>query len=236
MRSDLTVALFRARDEARASAAALAERGFTAALAPVTELVATGAEPPLAAFDFAVATSAHALALASPAALAAARGLPLHVVGGKTAAAAARAGLAAQATAPDVAALVPGLPPGRALYLAGRDRKPDLEAALAGRLEAVVVYEARARDGWSDEERAAVAAARAALHYSERSAELAFGLAEGAGLAAAFRRMPHVGLSRAVAGRLAALGAKRVMFPPKPAQEPLFDALEAALADYGGRA
>ncbi len=105
--------------------------------------------------------------------------LPLYVVGGKTAAAAARAGLVAQATAGDVAALVPSLPQGRALYLAGRDRKPDLEAALAGRIATVVVYEARARAGWDEAEAQAVAAAAVALHYSERSAELALTLRRG---------------------------------------------------------
>jgi len=232
MRSDLTVALFRARDDARGSAAALRERGVAVALAPVTEAVATGAAPPEGPFAFAVASSAHALALASPEALAAARGSPLYAVGGKTAAAAARVGLSAEVTAPDVAALVPALPQGRALYLAGRDRKPDLEAALAGRLAVVVVYEARARAGWDEDEARAVAAACAALHYSERSAELAIAFAQQAGLAAAFRRLPHVCLSRAVAGKLAAFGATRAFWPQKPAQEPLFDTLEAALADY----
>ena len=233
MRSGLTVALFRARDEASASARLLAGRGIAAALAPVTELAATGAEPPLAAFDFAIATSAHALAMASPGALAAVRRAPLYVVGGKTAAAAARAGLEAAAAASDVATLTPGLPHGRALYLAGRDRKPDLEAALGARVAVVVVYEARARAGWDEDEARAVAAASAALHYSDRSAELAFRFAEQAGFAAAFRRLPHVCLSRAVAGRLVAFGTQRAFWPQTPAQEPLFDTLESALADYG---
>jgi uroporphyrinogen-III synthase len=233
MPSGLTVALFRARDEARASASLLAGRGIVAALAPVTELAATGAAPPQGDFDFTVATSAQALALASPAALAALAGTPLYVVGGKTAAAAARAGVKTAATASDVAALVPVLPGGRGLYLAGRDRKPDLEAALGERVAVVVVYEARARAGWDEEEARGVAEAAAALHYSERSAELALRFAEAAGHAAAFRRLPHVCISRAVAGRVAESGAKRVMFPHKPTQEPLFDALEAALADYG---
>ena len=232
MRPDLTVALFRARDDARASAAALQPRGVAVALAPVTEVVATGAAAPEGPFAFALASSAHALALASPEALTAARGLPLYVVGGKTAAAAARVGLAAHMTAPDVAALVPALPEGRALYLAGRDRKPDLEAALAGRLAVVVVYEARARAGWDEDEARGVAAASAALHYSERSAELAIRFAEQAGCAAAFRRLPHVCLSRAVAEKLAAFGVTRALWPQTPAQEPLFDTLEAALADY----
>ena len=37
----------------------------------------------------------------------------------------------------------------------------------------------------------------------------------------------------AVAGKLAEFGAKRAFWPQAPAQEPLLDALESALADYG---
>jgi uroporphyrinogen-III synthase len=228
----LTVALFRPRADALATAAALAERGLAAAFAPVTEIAATGAAPPPGLFDYAVASSAHALALATPETLAAARELPLHVVGAKTAAAAARAGLVAATSAADVATLLPTLPPGRALYLAGRDRKPDLEAALGDRVAVVVVYEARERSRWSAEEAAGVAEAPAALHYSERSAALAAAFAEAAGLGQAFRRKLHVCLSRQVAAPLAALGVKRAFWPQRPAQEPLLDALESALADY----
>ncbi len=205
-----------------------------AAIAPVVEICATGSAPPVGPFDFAVATSAKAIEFASPGALAAARGAPLYVVGEKTAAAARRAGLSPQAPAPEIAALLPQLPAGRALYLAGRDRKPDLEAALGARAETLVVYEARARAGWDEDEARALGAASAALHYSERSAALAVAFAEKAGLAAAFRRIPHVCLSRQVAAPLAGLGVRRALWPQRPDEETLLDALESALADHFG--
>jgi uroporphyrinogen-III synthase len=225
----LTVALFRARADASRSAEALAQLGLVAAFAPVVELAATGAPPPPGPFDFVIATSAKAIALASREALAAARA-PLYVVGERTAAAARRAGLAPEIVADDIAALIPALPRGRALYLAGADRKADLDAGAA----VLVVYEARARPAWEEAEAHAVAAASAALHYSERSATLAIALAEAAGLGAAFRRLPHVCLSRAVAAPLAAFGVRRALWPAAPQEAALLDVLETALADHAG--
>lgn len=227
----LRIALFRAGEDAAGSAAALARRGLAAALAPVLEFGATGAPPPPGPFDFVVATSARALDFAPTAAL---RGLPLHVVGERTAAAARRVGFARVGSpAADVAALAPTLPPGRVLYLAGRDRKPALELALGGRIATWVVYEARARAGWDAAEAAAVATAAAALHYSRRSAELAAVCAERAGIAAAFRGLPQVCLSRDVAGPFAARGFPHVYWPSRPERALLLDVLETALADRG---
>ncbi|MDE3176444.1 MAG: uroporphyrinogen-III synthase, partial [Pseudomonadota bacterium] len=81
MAAKATIALFRAREDAAGSAAALAQRGLAAALAPVIEIGATGAPAPEGPFDFAIASSAKAFAFADAAALAALIGLPLHVVG-----------------------------------------------------------------------------------------------------------------------------------------------------------
>ncbi len=227
-----TVALFRAREDALASAAALAARGVRAVLAPVLEFAGTEAPPPPGPFDFVVAASAKAIAYAAPEAL---RAAPLYVVGERTEAAARAAGLVPAAPAAfEIAALLPILPHGRALYLAGRHRRPDLEAALGARASTLVVYEARARGAWSDAEAQAVAMAQAGLHYSERSAALAAGLAERAQVAAAFRRMPHVCLSRSVAAPLAAFGVTRAMWPRHPAEAALLDTLESALADLAG--
>ena len=225
-----TVALFRARQDALRSAEALSRRGFAAAVAPVVELAATGAPPLPGPFDFVVATSAKAISFASPEVLAARA--PLYVVGEKTAAASRRLGLAPQVVAADIAGLTPRLPKGCALYLAGADRKPDLEAALGARAVTLIVYEARARAGWDETEARAVAAASAALHYSERSATLALALAEKAGLGAAFRRIPHVCLSRAVATPLR--GLRCALWPATPEEPALLDALESALADHLG--
>ncbi len=229
-----TVALFRAPDDARAAAEALAERGVEAVLAPVIAYAATGALPPDGAFDFAVATSPRAIELASSAALAAAAPLKLYVVGEKTAAAARAAGLAPEAPASEIAALLPRLPQGRALYLAGRDRKPDLEAAPGRNVAALVVYEARAREAWTPAEAQAVASAQAALHYSERSAALACALARKAGVEAQFRRLVHVGLSRAAIAPLLALNVRRAMWPRTPTEAALLDTLENVLGDLPG--
>ena len=225
--------MFRAAEDAEASARALFERGFEAAPAPATEIAATGAEPPAQRFDFVVATSAKAFVHATPAVIAAARDLPLHVVGEKTAETARLAGLAAQTIAPDVAALIAALDglAGRALYLAGRDRRPELETALGPAATPLVVYEARARESWGAEEIDAVSKASAALHYSARGAALAVELARAAGLSAAFARMPHVCLSARAADPLRDSGAKRVLWPAAPDEPHLFDTLETAIAD-----
>lgn len=219
------VALFRVAEDAAATCERLAARGFEAALAPVTQIVALANAPPAGPFDFAVATSAKAFAFGAGATLG---GLPLFVVGEKTAQAARRAGLDPSAAADDVAALRALLPQGRALYLAGRDRKPDLEAALAGRVAVVEVYAAQARAGWRPEEAEGVACATAALHYSARGAALAAALAARAGVGPAFLRLTHVCLSRETAAPLAGAGAARALWPRRPTEEALLDVLESA--------
>ena len=237
----------RARDDAARSAALLRARGFLAALAPATQIRATGAAPPPGPFDAVVATSAKAIALLAPSARAAIVGPPLYVVGQRTAYAAREAGMAvAGEAAPDVAALSAALllrlaPRSRVLYLAGRERKNALEAALsqAGHLtRAMEVYAAEARAAWSEDEARAVAGCGAALHYSRRSAALAVALAERAGLADPFRALLHVCLSADAGEPLRAVGALRLAWASEPREERLIDALERALAgaDGGGRA
>jgi uroporphyrinogen-III synthase len=223
----LKVAVFRDSQDAGATQGQLAVRGFEAALAPVTEIVAFAVPAPAGPFDFAVATSARAFAFGSGGALA---GLPLFVVGEKTAQAAQRQGLAPAPAADDVESLLPRLPAGRALYWAGRDRKPDLERALAGRVEVVETYAAQARAGWRPEEAEAVAGAVAALHYSARGAALAAAFAEVAGMGPAFLRLTHVCISREAAAPLAAAGAPRALWPQRPTESALLDVLESALA------
>src|ERR1019366_4802217 len=92
--------------------------------------------------------------------------IPLYVVGARAARAARDTGLAvAGEPAADAAALAErlarALPPGaRLLYLAGRDRKPTLETALAAAglvVQAVELYAAESRETWSAGEARAVA-------------------------------------------------------------------------------
>jgi uroporphyrinogen-III synthase len=239
------IALMRARDEAERSAALLRARGFLTALAPATEVRATGALPPPGPFDAVVATSAKAIALLAPAARERIAGAPLFVVGRRTARAARDAGMRiAGEPAPDVAALVAALlqrlaPRSRVLYLAGRDRRKALEAALneAGHLTTTVeIYAAEARAAWSEAEARAIATCGAALHYSRRSAALAVALAERAGLADRFRALLHVCLSRDAGEPLRAFGAPRLAFASQPRENELIDALERALAASDGGA
>lgn len=228
----------RARDEAARSAAFLRSRGFLPALAPAIEIHASGALPPPGRFDVVAATSARAIALLAPAARAAIVGPPLYVVGERTAEAAAQAGMRiALRPAPDVAALVAALldrlaPHSRLLYLAGRERKDALEAAVseAGHIvTAMEVYAAEARAAWSDEEARAVAECDAALHYSSRSAALALDLAERAGLAGAFRALVHVCISAQAGAPLRVCGAARLAYAREPREDRLVEALERAL-------
>lgn len=208
------VALFRAGEDARKSAARLSALGFEAVIAPVLEPVALDAALPSGRFDAAAATSAKALDFARPALLAAISRAPLFVVGAAGEAAAARRGRSVAASAGDAAelaqVLVAALPShARVLYLAGADRKPELENALIRAGLSVVtleVYAARARLEWSAEEALAVASCRAALHYSRRSAELASDLAARAGILPQWREMAHVAISVDAAEPLGASG------------------------------
>jgi uroporphyrinogen-III synthase len=231
------IALTRAQDDAEATAAELAARGYEAVIAPAIEIRALPAAPPEGRFDALVATSPRAIWALRDGDRARLAALPLHVAGARAADAAAKAGLALVGEpAADAAALAERLartlPPGaRLLYLAGRDRKPTLEGALAAAgliVQAVEVYVAEARGAWSLPEAEAVAACDSALHYSRRTAGLAIGLAARAGLAEHFRALLHVCLSADVAEPLAAAGAKQIVAAAAPDEAHLLAALERA--------
>jgi len=231
------IALLRAEDDAEATAAELAARGFEAAIAPAIEIHTLPAALPQGPFDALVATSRRAIQALCAADCARLANIPLHVVGARAARAARDAGLAfADEPAADAAGLAERLartlPPGaRLLYLAGRDRKPMLEAALAAAgfsVEAVELYAAEVRETWSGRETGAVAGCDAALHYSRRTAALAVTLAARSGLAERFRLLLHVCLSADVAEPLAAAGAARIVVAAAPDEAHLMTALERA--------
>jgi uroporphyrinogen-III synthase len=237
------IALMRARDEAEASAARLAAHGFAPVRAPVLTIRTLAATLPPGPFDALIATSPRALVALAETDRAALGRLPLHVVGARAAGAAREARFALRGEpAPDAARLaerlIASLAPGaRLLYLAGRDRKAGLEAALAAaghRVVAVALYQAEAREAWSASEAEAVAGCAAALHYSRRSAALAVALAERAGIAERFKAMAHVCLSPAVAAPLEALGASQIVTADAPDEASLIAALEQALAAAAG--
>ncbi len=232
------IALMRAEDDSEATAAELAARGYEAVIAPAIEIRALSAPPPEGRIDALVATSPrafHALGEVDRARLAK---IPLHVVGARAARAAREVGFAlAGEPAADAAALAKRLartlPPGaRLLYLAGRDRKPTLEASLAAAglvVQAVELYAADARAAWSAREARAVAGCDGALHYSRRTAALAVALAGRAGLAERFRALLHVCLSADVAEPLAADGAARTVRADAADEAHLMAALERVL-------
>ena len=96
--------------DAERSAVLLRARGFEPVLAPVIQIVATGAEPPDEKFDAIIATSANAFAFLSQKARADLGGLKLYVAGERTAAAAIAAGFdAPEETADDARALAASL-------------------------------------------------------------------------------------------------------------------------------
>ena len=127
----MEVVLTRARDDAEGSAARLAALGVSATIVPVTQILSLEWRAP-GRIDAVIATSRHAFAgftgrdVAERAALTA---LPLYAVGPATAAAAREVGFGdLRVAAGDAQALVDLLvltnARGRALYLAGVDRKP----------------------------------------------------------------------------------------------------------------
>ena len=223
------VALFRARRDAAVSAARLRRLGFSVACLPAIEIRPRAVRPRRARYDAVIATSGAAflgggLSDASS---------PLFVVGGHAARAAkARGWRLASPPAPDAARLTETLrgalqPGASVLYLAGRDRKAAIEAALgdAFALEVVEAYAAEARDKWRPGEARALAFCVAGLHYSRRSAELAATLAKSSGAESRFLELEHVCLSRDVAEPLEAAGAARIAIAESPDEAALFRAL-----------
>ena len=231
------IALMRASEESERSAARLAELGHAGIVAPATVVLETRATVPPGRYDAVVATSAKAFDLLSASSRDAVLATSLFVAGAQTARAAKARGLEVEASAKDAAALAESLrerlpPASRVLYLAGRERKSDLERALVAaghRVTPIEVYVAEARRAWSCEEARALSGCDAALHYSTRSAELALRLAEGAGIAARFRELLHVCISEDAASPLRANCATRVRSASAPDEDALFDALARAL-------
>jgi uroporphyrinogen-III synthase len=227
----------RPADEAGRTAARLVALGHEPVLAPVLDIAATGAQIPAGPYDLAIATSARAFAgLAAVAGVAA----PLACVGEKTAAAGRQAGFAVAAVAPDAERLVDGLlrgsEPRKALYLAGRERRAELEIRLraAGwRVDLVEVYEARAVAAWPAAVMAALDAGAldGVLHYSPRSAELALAL-----IGEARAGLAHYCLSRAVAEVCAGrVDADRLFVASQPTEDCLMTLLGRRDASHGGR-
>ena len=230
------VALFRERKDANASAARLRRLGYSVACLPVIEIRTRPVRRQRSHYDAVIATSDKAFHADG----ASDTSSPLYVVGARTGRAAeARGWRLASAPAREADELVRTLAGvlkagASVLYLAGRDRKEVIEAALAERfeLEVAETYAAEARAAWRPTEARSLASCVAALHYSRRSAGLAATLAKTAGVEACFLKLKHVCMSRDVAEPLQAIGAGRIAIAETPDEAGLFRRLREELGGF----
>jgi uroporphyrinogen-III synthase len=240
---DMLVLLTRALDESNRTAARLASEGHDAVLSPVLDMVPTGAIWPAGVIDGVIATSARAFELLSAAPdwplPEARRLLPLLLVGERTQEGARERGFdGPPLIGPDSKTLAREIAsrfatPCRFVYLAGRDRKSDLEDSLveAGHaIEPIQVYAAQPAESLTE---AALALARkgeidVVLHYSRRSTDVFLGLARGAGLD--LSRINHVCISHDAAAPLVAAGINEVLIAKTPDEQAMFAIVNALAA------
>jgi uroporphyrinogen-III synthase len=219
----MRILLTRPEADARRSAQRLAALGHDVVIVPLFEIVATGALQPDGAFTRLLATSAHAFDVSHD--TNDLKALRLDVVGARTAAAARESGFSrVETAAPDAKSLAIAIArenalPQDFLYLAGRERHPDLEAALGAlghRVTPWLVYAARETDTaaaqlnelWQEQRIDAV------LHFSPRSAALYVALAEKAGLTAAALAPLQIAISPRAARQLAGARLLRTATTP----------------------
>ena len=206
--------LTRAVEDAARTRALLEAGGHQVIVSPVITVVALAPAWPSAPFQGLVATSARAFS--GLVANEGTRLLPLSLVGAQTLAAARASGFAGPRTVePDALSLLSEMlePRGRRLiYIAGTDRKPDLEKALAARgcdLTVLETYRAAAAPTLTLEAKAALIdrVLDGVLHYSRRSAEIFLGLSGGYDV----DRLTHYCLSGDVARPLRDAGCRTVV-------------------------
>lgn len=229
----MRILLTRPEADARRNAARLAALGHDVVLAPLFDIVATRAPRPEGRFDRLLATSAHAFD-AFPQSGASLTSLPLEVVGERTAAAARESGftqvgaLAADAKSLAIAIAREGRQRQSFLYLAGRERRPDLEASLAALGHEVtpwILYETREAESAGAQLAAIWREQRidAALHFSARSAALYVALARKLGLVDQAMAPVQVAISPRAAESLS--GAREVRIAPTPDLDGLLSCL-----------
>jgi uroporphyrinogen-III synthase len=234
------VLVLRAEPAASRTKRALERLGHDAILAPLFELAPIagdrfrrGAAP--RSYAAVIAASANAFTMLDADRRTALSGMPAMTVGTRTAKAARALGLRLPwpiyRTARELgAALAAEPPPEPILYLTGRERRPEIEAALRRGpydFDLVEIYAAMAVPALpaaasSALERGDVGAA---LHYSARSAQVYVELARREGRLDAALRPRQLCLSAAVARPLEAAGAKRVSLASAPEEVPLLSLL-----------
>ncbi len=225
------ILLTRPEADARLSAEKLSALGHCCIVAPLFEIAPTDEHKPHGDFSGLLATSAHAFD--APEQFQALRDLPLHLVGERTAEAARRAGFAhMRSSAPDGEALAESIGKGAEhfLYLAGRERRPELETQLAAqghRVTPWIRYETRQVAHLPQTAHAALLGSKidVVLHFSTRSAALYRALACAAGLEAQALKPVQIAISARAAQKLA--GAGKIAVAPTPDFDGLLSALKA---------
>lgn len=239
----MLVLVTRAMNEAIRTAARLTDHGHRPILSPLLEMVPTGVEWPAGVVDGVLATSAQAFELFSDSGARpspeARRLLPLYVVGERTHQAARDRGFAGRSmVAPDAAALaelivgaLAACAPARLVYLAGHDRKPDLESVLVGAghsVETIEVYAAAPAEALDPEAAAMIDAEEigAVLHFSRRSTRLFLELAGVAGVDIA--GLTHIAISADAAQPLTQAGVRSVRIASEPTEEAMLALLKTS--------
>jgi uroporphyrinogen-III synthase len=205
--------------------------GFEPVRLPLTEIRLIAAELPSGhIFDAVAVSSANAVRHARPSLLRALAGLPVFVVGRRTAEAATEAGLATPTVGPGdgqgLAALMASrLPRGaRIAYLCGRVRAHGFEGTLrAAGIEAVPVetYDTAILDYTDEELKAALGseALDAVLLYSRVAAEAFLKLTDRSVTSPLLARAIFICMSERAAGPAMAVWGRRVRIAGEPSEE-----------------
>lgn len=232
----------RPQPDAQASARRLEAMGFAAILLPLTEIAALDPAfvPRPRDFDAVAATSANALRHAPGETVRALSGKPFLAVSAHTGEAARAAGFpdvtCAAGNGASLAALAAEkLAPGaRLLYLAGRTRRSEFEAALAAAgisCRALETYDAPCV-AWSRDdlrERIGGAPLAGALVHSPRGGALLARMIARMGLEAAFAQARFFAISRNAAEALHGIETARILVPPRPSDDALMALLRKSL-------
>ena len=224
----MRILLTRPEADARRSADVLHAAGFETLIAPLFEIAATGEQIPTGNFTSLLATSAHAFDAVAPDIL----HRPLSVVGERTAETAKSKGFQVTRIAADGESLAQQIGQGAEhfLYLAGRERRPELEALLSAqghRVTPWIVYETRSAERFpaSAKQELDSGTIDAVLHFSTRSASLYRSLAYEAGCGTQALAPAQIAISTRAARELA--GASLIKIAPTPDLAGLISALKA---------
>jgi uroporphyrinogen-III synthase len=212
----------------------LAEAGFEPVVLPLTEIRQLPARPvpEPSAVDAVAVTSANAIRHAPPQLIASLAGIPLFAVGNRTARIARESGFSrvfeGEGDAAGLASLVVARlsADARVLYLCGRVRRPEFEAALAAAglvVDAMETYDTVEISRPADLVLSALQgeSVTAALVLSARTAEAISSLVEPIALSHLFEHTRYFCISSRVAAALAGIGPNRIAIAETPDEDAL---------------